>query len=788
MIQRILSALFIGCILTVALAQRDPFVRAKIESALIDGIESAGYCTVQGHVTSLNLFSPTVELSDVRVVPKTGSDWQWGAQKIRAQFSWLHLLLYGSINLSLDIYQYQAHTFVESDAHILLVDHLNTLANAPAVFFPLFLRRLTLHHSSVELRTQLADKKVQLTFDSRTDVVGSKVETHVNLHHGCICYGAQDHCLISDIAGNITMQAAAAPMNQHNPLTARADLTWRVPDLPAGSNLFSAYGSWSLHKGRLNIKNEDQSVLIDPVSITVRDDGCVISSVASAPLDYYMRLCNLTSSTVPVTGKTFSKTTVTVGNGTIQEVEGSVALSAMTWSGAPIDSNALLVFSRTRDGDWSIQSTLNHGLHNKLRARGSFKELDRTGSCRIANVTDIELPYIDDILIKKNSFVVDATLDKNGLISSTYECLLSRLLKKTPQKFSQRDDQFHLQGSGSFTLPWYDHRVQKNASSAKASIAPWHIEGSFDDFVYTAHGTLTPSLMLEQWTVCSTKTQEPVIELACPAHDNKRIIGTVRMPFMRACIQKAFGYTVQGEGDWALRIFVDDNGFLANIDLVKGMIRLPGTYNFIKRCGAIIGVNLLTRTVTNYGLGITMGHGTCTSDYAVVQWDDKGAVSWCFVPLVVRHCLLNFNKDFFALLSGKFFVTRKKDCNPFIKGDLIIEKGQLKENILSSSFQKELMRYARSAHVPSDTASTVGCALSIKTKDPIRVKTKFLEAGVKADLMIKNSIHDPLFSGTLSLGSGTLFFPYKPLFISKGSVNFSTGCNDDPLIELVARN
>jgi len=82
----------------------------------------------------------------------------------------------------------------------------------------------------------------------------------------------------------------------------------------------------------------------------------------------------------------------------------------------------------------------------------------------------------------------------------------------------------------------------------------------------------------------------------------------------------------------------------------------------------------------------------------------------------------------------------------------------------------------------------VRCDLTIETKSPIRVDTAFLQTNAKVNLCIQKDIKDPKVSGTITLQSGNLIFPYKPLFISKGILTFSSEQSLDPTIELVARN
>ena len=82
----------------------------------------------------------------------------------------------------------------------------------------------------------------------------------------------------------------------------------------------------------------------------------------------------------------------------------------------------------------------------------------------------------------------------------------------------------------------------------------------------------------------------------------------------------------------------------------------------------------------------------------------------------------------------------------------------------------------------------LGCDLVIETKSPIVVDTGFLQTNAHVNVRVQKGVHEPTVTGAVVLHSGTLNFPYKPLYISKGVINFSPEQLFDPTIELVARN
>ena len=171
---------------------------------------------------------------------------------------------------------------------------------------------------------------------------------------------------------------------------------------------------------------------------------------------------------------------------------------------------------------------------------------------------------------------------------------------------------------------------------------------------------------------------------------------------------------------------------------------------------------------------------------AVMMFDDMYKLSYCYVPVVFQSCLLNFKKDLFAVFSGPMSLVYNKQGLSQVKGHIVIERSQLKENIFSDAFQKNI--FAFTSNVFETTITDMACDVHIQTKDPIRIETAFFQAQAKTALHIAGTVETPELSGSIELLSGSLFFPYKPLTITKGQIIFVPGQLHDPLIELVAKN
>ena len=83
--------------------------------------------------------------------------------------------------------------------------------------------------------------------------------------------------------------------------------------------------------------------------------------------------------------------------------------------------------------------------------------------------------------------------------------------------------------------------------------------------------------------------------------------------------------------------------------------------------------------------------------------------------------------------------------------------------------------------------SNIKSDIIIKTKKPIHIQTSFLQMDIAVALSIKEDVNNPLIAGKIQILSGTLAFPYRSLYITRGNLNFLPYQLDDPSIELIAK-
>jgi hypothetical protein len=270
------------------------------------------------------------------------------------------------------------------------------------------------------------------------------------------------------------------------------------------------------------------------------------------------------------------------------------------------------------------------------------------------------------------------------------------------------------------------------------------------------------------------------------ADNHHQMRGEVSFPFVRSLINNVFHYDLQGEGSLAVTAALSPLGVVADVALDDATIRLPQTYNFIDGFTAHCVYDVAHNSCIFENINLSLHTGTVSCLRATTYFDANGTLVFAHAPLLLDRCLLNIKKDLFAIVSGNLLFSKALNSNAVVSGRIVIDKAQLKENLFSGIIQKQLLSYTHSAFSLPDVP--IKCDVTIETKSHIRVDTAFLQTNAKVNVRVQKDMHDPSAIGSIVLHSGMLNFPYKPLYITRGTITFSPEQLFDPTIELVARN
>lgn len=313
---------------------------------------------------------------------------------------------------------------------------------------------------------------------------------------------------------------------------------------------------------------------------------------------------------------------------------------------------------------------------------------------------------------------------------------------------------------------------------------------------------LTPDIELKKFQYGDGQT-----ELMTCAGKNDGFGGTIPYVTVRRLTQLA-GVDLQGTGECHYSGALLPSGVQLQFDMPQANIRVPMTYSVIQKVSGQVVADWASRTMTLRDTVIDVYKGKVICSQAKIFFDEQGAVTYVHVPLVIQKCFFGWRKDFFAQISGSLMATYRlgalsqalsgvvgasHEAAMKLEGACLIDQAYVRGNPLSAEFQHDFFESALSslnagASSQSGISDEVVCDVSYATKTPIEIKTPFLEGAVICEGHCTGTIGNPHVTGKLEFVRGTLEFPYKPLFITKGSVTLRPEAPDDPYIELIARN
>jgi len=386
------------------------------------------------------------------------------------------------------------------------------------------------------------------------------------------------------------------------------------------------------------------------------------------------------------------------------------------------------------------------------------------GEFNLKNSTDLSSKMFSYWRIKPNSFSAHVTVN-NGTITGSCDAVATHTLNDV---------------------------VHKSNSSFSYVQGLLNTQGSINENHFSVAMSLSPQFALHHCTY-TDKDNKPLItlqenndDLSSPGLRQAPLVGSIAFPFVRSLINSTMQYDVQGEGALDVVATVCPTEIVADIALNDATIRLPQTYNFIDGFKTHFVYNITDRSAVIEDSNLSLYTGTINCLRANFHFDSHGKLMFAHAPCVLNGCLLNIKKDLFTIVSGNILFAKSLQTDARVDGHILIEKSQLKENLFSGIIQKQLLSYTHSAFTVPDMP--LNYDLTIETKSPIVVDTGFLQTNAHVNLRAYKDAGDPRVAGTIALHAGTLNFPYKPLYISKGVITFYPDQLFDPTIELSARN
>ena len=743
---KIVLALFIGACITLFFLEKDHRFKMMVEKKVKQFFKESFRGDLEGTVVEVNLLWPTLKMKNLVVTPVDDTtNWSWHAQSGTLHFSWLSLLLHGKIAIHIMLNKYEATSAYEHN-ELAIAYHLQRLFEPPALEVPAFLKSLQIYKGIFHVydTEHALDCTVHLHCDMKK--IGQKAKVSFYPHDGMLQIN-QKICG-ERFAGSVLVDAHDTAKGLS--LKVLTSLTFNLPQLATPSCFL--HGSWDSNHGNFSLHNSDRTFVIDP--LTINNDNMVFFNLRS-PLSTLVQCLTDIKPNEPIEGTCTVHAKTNLAN-PLKNLRADIALHSMRYkrfSCAKAKGSAESCPS-------GIKGTLDLMLTPSVmfQASGIWHE-NKGARIKVCNTTPLEWPGWFWSL-PAGSITGQVDVANIGDMCATYSATAHHALMNTS-----------MTSTGSI--------VKKGAVIQAA--------GKVDTKKYNVECILTPSLVVRSGTI-----SENGATLVSVSGDQSKMQGALNYAFIRSFFSLPLRDELSGEGILAVETTLQEkNGtepliIKGRMHLENGTIKIPQLYNFLQKFDAHFVIDVKNRNVVVTDMLCSLHRGGISSKRISMQVSPDYMVSYMHLPLIFDSCFMSWQKDLFAIISGSLQVTYQQDKPLSLGGIIIADKAQLKGNLFSNELQQSLLLSAVQA--PTPKTSEIELDLHIMTKEPLVVKTSFLEAKAKGNIAIKNTVSSPEVTGSIEILNGTLNFPYKPLLITHGLLTFMPQQTYDPLIELTAKN
>ena len=746
MLKQLVLSWLIGLTSIAYLAQYDPWIKQCMLDYYTSEFQRSLECRMACRLDELSLLHASMQLSHMQVMPQKGYDWSWHADQFQIAFSWWHLLLYGSFDFSIVMESPHVQSAL-IDNDLAINEHLYLAFKGPQVGMYTFLKDLTCNNTECTISDMFKKTNMHIAFDSKAKKIDNVMKSTIDVYKGAL--NVQGRTLFNNMSGSLQFDSFDGQPTIDICLKGAASL--EMPQL--GSQMTPCYisGSWHHNRGMLSIKNIDHSFAIDPMIIRREGTHLELSIDAKVPLGYAWHMLTQDNNDDRLAGSCTVQVKMKMDENAHQ-LHGHLVAQRMQWQDMEIGSLGKLSFNKKGE---TIEGTVYIQRISGACAGGDWTWEPRTGiahACVKNNARLTFSPKHDWQILPDDMIVKVSTDGVNTDIAYDAKATHAKVYNQIHSAGTIHIDQDCIQATGHFDTNRY----------------AWSLQ-------YQPYWDLTS---------CTYTRADGQLLIEINA-DEQAYTGMVTVACVKDLLKRRYDYDLQGEGVLEVTL-KKGNMYEASMHLKDGTIRLPRTYNFMNGLDCQLVIDQSLRKYTIHDLVCQLHNGRLSSQKIHMQLADDLAPSFVYAPLLIERCLINMGKELFAVISGNFVLSKRSDDGAWLHGQILIDRSQLKENLFSDVFQRNLRNHtARSFETDDDD---LHCNIAIKTKYPVRIQTPFLETDARIDLHIKNKVSDPHVIGTISLNTGMLHFPYKPLYIAKGALHFVPGHLDDPMIELFAKN
>lgn len=746
MILRTICAFLFGAALALSNLGDDQDVRTVITAYMTQVYEQSFNCRMAGECTHVNLLNLSFTIDDFSIAPVDHAEWSWGCAHYTTSFSLLHMLRNRVLGMFIKFENIHAHTGMHGTT-LEIIPHLYALLSNMPAGLPFVLTGVSIPRLTVDAIDHATHHAI--TADCRCNIDFSTKTSDVQLEFFDGCAQLYARTLFEKLQGRCTYHVT---YDEHaEPPSLAGDCIVRVPALPADNNICHITCMMHGNTGSCTCSTPERTTLNALVTYTSTPTGPLIDFHAQAPLASALNFANITPRAAIFSGSIEVHGTCEPNN-TTHPLNCTCQLHDTQVNNYLICSHAQLDTQLGPDG-MHIAGLFERPGYGYLEGTGIWSPHTATGSCELHNKTDITLPFAPDWRINAHQLSLAGTIDNHGTLQGTY----------TVQALHSKTSEF-VDGAGTVTVD-----ATQFVGDGSLGKKTFHIDGDF-----------ASNSKIKKLTY---KNDDGVTLFDAHAYDNAgdKWRADIHADLLKKCVAQLSSYQIDGNGNIQIYAMKCTDGIHCKVEMKDGALRLLETYNVLRSLKAF--ATLSTNHATLHTLNAVVDEGTVSSKGATVHWHGT-SLSFVYLPVVFNDCMLMLSKDFLSQVGGSLIYSLKQGQVARLEGHIILDRTMVKENIFSDALREQLAQLMHQTYLPT---YDMQCQLEIVTRGPLRVKTSFLEAHVSANMLVAGSLQDPHITGRLDVTKGLLHFPYKPLYITKGTIRFIPYQLYDPAIELVAK-
>lgn len=728
---KIILAIIIGLLLSAYVAQHNAEFKKFAEKQCQNMAQKLFKLNMQPSIDELKLFWPSLNFKNISISKNNCADWHFEAENFETDFSWLELFINQKLQLNSHIDRLNIFTTVSEGAPT-IVTHLKELLLNPKFIVPVNLKNFVVKDCSIQCLDQASGSMGFIRTNADLKESTDYFKSHLFFKDGEL--NLNQFSFLKKLYGNLHIEIP----RKNVPTIVNADLSFQIPTSVPKDCFLS--GKFYNHQGDFYLRSLDDELIITPITISKNKDKVDFTAQGQMPVSY---LENLFSGVSVLNMQGDCNFSIIANIGKNQAIHGHMQVKDLFINSLKAKIDEAKFFFKRKNQLCKYNFILS--TQNRLEITGSltWNEKTRHGTIKLNNPEEI---WVQNNKFPKNG--LDISLEfSNSDLWGTYKCNMFINRKETELKGSIAANKKVLKVSG--------------------------ICGETNTLIEVG---LKPKLFLKRIIFNNTK-EKPVDLKTVESEDSKEIVANIEFSEARKLLPETIANQLSGKALIKLSGKLKDEVFTGKIETKNSNLIILNSYNIIKNLEANITFNIKDKTANLYNIQIKLEKGSICIEKTKVELDRQNNINFIHAPIIFNNCFLFWN-NIFCTVSGKLLIQKSEGLGK-ITGKIVLENSKIQSNIFSSDFGPSAFN--------SNTLDKWKTHITIKSKNPIKVKTSILDCLAKLDIQILDKLTKPDLKGQIEILEGSIFLPYKALKITKGNILFIQGSGLDPTVELTAK-